>query len=66
MHRDIAFEVEAIAAATSEDQQRACDLWKADFNNCRPHEALGMKTPSQVYRPSATSYAGKKIELLYP
>jgi transposase InsO family protein len=66
MHRDIAFEVEAIAAATYEDQQRACDLWKADFNNCRPHEALGMKTPSQVYKPSATSYAEKKIELLYP
>ena len=66
MHRDIAFEVEALAAATYQDEQRACDLWKADFNNCRPHEALGMKTPSQIYKPSATSYAGKKIELLYP
>jgi putative transposase len=66
MHRDIAFEVEAIAAATAEDQQRACDLWKADFNNCRPHEALGMKTPSQVYRRSAAPYAARKIELLYP
>jgi hypothetical protein len=60
MHRDIAFEVEAVAAATAEDQERACDLWKADFNNCCPHEALGMKTSSQVYKPSATSYAGKK------
>jgi len=29
MHPDIAFEVEAFAAATAEDQQRACDLWKA-------------------------------------
>jgi hypothetical protein len=31
-----------------------------DFNNCRPHQALGMRTPSQVYTPSATSYVGKK------
>jgi putative transposase len=61
MHRDMAFELEAFSAPTCEDQQRACDLWKADFNNCRPHEALGMKTPSQVYNPSATSYAAEKI-----
>ncbi len=54
MHRDMAMEVEAIAAASAEDQQRACDLWRADFNNCRPHESLGMKTPSHVYKPSAT------------
>ena len=66
MHRDMAMEVEAIAAASAEDQQRACDLWRADFNNCRPHESLGMKTPSHVYTPSATSYAGKKVDLLYP
>ena len=25
-----------------------------------------MKTPSHVYKPSATSYAGKKVDLLYP
>lgn len=35
MHRDIAFEV---SAANSEDEQRACDLWEADFTNCRPHD----------------------------
>jgi transposase InsO family protein len=53
MHRDMALELEAISAPTFEGQQRACDLWRADFNNCRPHEALGMKTPAQVYKPSA-------------
>jgi transposase InsO family protein len=66
MHRDIAGEVEAAAAANAELQQRNCDLWRADFNNGRPHEALGMKTPSQVYRPDCSTYAGKKVELVYP
>ena len=66
MHGDIAMELEALPAATIEGQQRACDLWRADFNNCRPHESLGMRTPSEVYKPSATSYVGAKVELLYP
>ncbi len=66
MHRDMALELEAISAPTFEEQQRACDLWRADFNNCRPHEALGMKTPAQVYKPSATPFVGSKVELLYP
>lgn len=66
MHRDMALELEAISAATFEEQQRACDLWRADFNNCRPHEALGMRTPSQFYKPSATPFVGGKVELLYP
>jgi putative transposase len=66
MHADIAYEVEAFAAPNSEEQQRACDLWRADFNNCRPHEALGMKTPAQVYKSNPESYSGKVVELVYP
>ena len=66
MHRDIALEVEALAAATPDEQQRACDLWRVDFNNCRPHEALKMKTPAEFYKPCPRTYAGKKVELVYP
>jgi hypothetical protein len=66
MHRDIALEVEALAAPTPEEQQRACDLWRVDFNNCRPHEALKMKTPAEIYKPCPSTYAGKKVELVYP
>jgi transposase InsO family protein len=66
MHRDIADEVEAISAATPEDQQRACDVWRADFNNCRPHESLGMKTPSEIFTPDASTYTGKNVEVVYP
>ena len=35
-------------------QQRDCDRWLIDFNNVRPHEALGGKTPAEVYRPCVT------------
>jgi putative transposase len=66
MHRDIAMEVEALSAPNPEEQQRACDLWRTDFNNCRPHEALGMKTPAQVYKSNPASYSGKRVELVYP
>jgi len=44
--------MQARAAPTLEQQQRVCDAWRTEFNHVRPHEALGMKTPSAVYRPS--------------
>lgn len=40
------------AASTIETQQRAYDDWITMFNYERPHEALGMKVPADVYRPS--------------
>lgn len=38
------------------DAQRAFDPWRAVYNHERPHEALGMATPSQRYRPSERPY----------
>jgi hypothetical protein len=29
------------------------DLWRADVNTQRPHEALGLRCPASVYQPSA-------------
>lgn len=66
MHRDIAEELEAYAAMSREAQQRACDLWRHEFNNHRPHEALGMKTPNKLYRPSQVEYVAEPPELEYP
>lgn len=53
MHADIRIEIECEAAQNRQAQQRACDDWRATFNHVRPHEALGMKTPSEVYRASS-------------
>jgi transposase InsO family protein len=52
MHADVCVELEAHAAASLELQQVACDQWRVEFNHVRPHEALAMRTPAEVYRPS--------------
>jgi len=52
MHVDVRFDLEDNAEASLEQQQRACDDWTTTFNYERPHEALGMKVPADVYRAS--------------
>ena len=51
MHRDLS-ELERRPARTRRGQQRVCDRWMVEFNEVRPHEALGGKTPAEVYRDS--------------
>lgn len=46
-------------------QQARFDDFLREFNGERPHEALQMKVPDEVYRPSARPYAGLP-ELAYP
>jgi putative transposase len=52
MHLDIAGELQAVPEATVALQQRACDRWRQEFNQVRPHDALKGRTPADVYRPS--------------
>lgn len=40
-------------------QQRVFERYQIEFNEQRPHEALGMKTPAEGYRPSGRSYDGQ-------
>lgn len=37
---------------SQQDQQRRFDLYRQDYNQERPHEALGQRPPGQMYRPS--------------
>jgi transposase InsO family protein len=60
MHADMARELQDSPAATAEAQQRACDGWVETFNQVRPHEALGGKTPADVFRPSSRRYRGPR------
>ncbi len=62
MHKDIAREVEGTPYA---DRQAALDVWKKEFNEERPHEALGMKMPSEVYSASARKWEGTPDQLDY-
>jgi hypothetical protein len=52
---ELAFRVTLKAEATKPpqadmaSQQRVFDVFRADFNRCRPHEALEQRTPHSVY-----------------
>lgn len=45
--------------ADIEDAQHKFADWREKYNNVRPHEALGMKTPGEVYGPSQRRYPEK-------
>jgi putative transposase len=62
MHKDISRELEAIG----ECAQDALDLWRQTFNYERPHEALGMRCPGEVYLASERKYEGTPEDLDYP
>ena len=58
MHLDVAAELEASPADNRDTQQRAADRWRRLFNHVRPHEALGMKSPADLYIRSSRPYRG--------
>ena len=39
------------------DAERKFGIWREKYNNIRPHEALNMRTPGEVYQPSQRQYA---------
>ena len=62
MHKDISRELEAVG----ECAQDALDLWRESFNYERPHEALGMRCPGEVYLASERKYESTPEDLDYP
>lgn len=39
------------------DADKAMQIWRDKYNNIRPHEALNMKCPAEVYIPSDRTYS---------
>jgi putative transposase len=58
--------LERASAPSRQAQQVLCDEWQQEFNHVRPHEALAMKTPAQVYRPRARRPIPKLVTHDYP
>jgi putative transposase len=65
MHRDLAAEVEGQACGDLRTQQAALEMWRQVFNEERPHEALQMRCPAEVYRKSPRRYEGTPERLEY-
>ena len=66
MHRTLKQETAKPPRANSREQQKAFDHFRDEFNNERPHEAIEMKTPSEVYTPSSRLFPRKLPEIQYP
>lgn len=62
LHRDIAAELEGVE---HEDRQSAFETWRREFNEERPHQALGLRVPQEVYEPSVRPWRGSAQELHY-
>lgn len=60
MHRDVRAALQMRPAETRKAQQHACDVFRDEFNTVRPHEALAMKTPSDVYTRSPRPFRGPR------
>lgn len=66
MHRTLKQETSSPAAANRRAQQRAFDRFRQEYNQERPHEALGMQTPASLYAPSPRRYPERVPEPEYP
>jgi hypothetical protein len=66
MHADIAREIEGKISGGIAANQAALDAWRDEYNTVRPNEAIGMLTPSELYKPSEQKYGGDFDEIEYP
>ena len=69
MHKDIAREIEALSSSRAVDnaaqRQALFDVWRKEFNQVRPHDALGMRRPADIYSHSPRPYNGQAPEQAY-
>jgi len=65
MHRTLKEEILPRSAKNLLAQQEQLDRFREDFNQRRPHEALKMKCPADLYKPSLKRYPPRLPEPLY-
>ena len=66
MHADIAGEIEGNVPGGRKANQAVLDAWVKEYNSIRPNEAIGMKTPDELYTVSNRKYIGDYDEIDYP
>jgi transposase InsO family protein len=65
MHRTLKAETTRPPGMNALQQQARFDAFLSEYNEERPHEAIGMKVPAECYTPSPRAYEGLP-ELAYP
>nr|WP_246681280.1 helix-turn-helix domain-containing protein [Mesorhizobium sp. B2-6-1] len=58
MHRTLKAETTRPPGMNALQQQARFDAFVSEFNDERPHEAIGMKVPAELYRGSSRAYQG--------
>lgn len=66
MHKTLKQETAKPPKSNPRAQQAAFDRFQAEFNDERPHEALGMRPPGDFYQPSARPFPNRLPEIEYP
>lgn len=66
MHRTLKHEAVGPTRLEFTAQQARFDTWRKEYNEVRPHEALGQKPPAAYYQPSSRPYPAELPEPDYP
>lgn len=66
MHLTLKIETALPPKLTFAAQARAFDRFRRVYNKVRPHEALAMRTPASIYRPSSIPFPLSPPRLEYP
>lgn len=66
MHGTLKAETAKPPRSSFRAQQRSFDRFRVEYNNERPHEALGQEVPASLYRPSLRRFPSRLHEPEYP
>lgn len=66
MHRTLKAETTRPPAFESQGQQKRFDAFRKEYNDERPHEALGQRPPARIYRISSRPFPQRIPEVEYP
>lgn len=66
MHRTLKAETTRPPAVQSRGQQKLFDVFRKEYNDERPHEALGQRPPARIYQTSRRPYPERIPEIEYP
>jgi putative transposase len=65
LHRTLKEATASPPAENRRRQQERFDTFRREYNEDRPHEALGQTPPAQHYQPSARAYPERLVEIEY-
>ena len=66
MHADLSREIQGKVPGGIKSNQIVINEWVKEYNEIRPHEALNMKTPAEIYSKSDTVYDEFSCDYEYP